>query len=182
MTYSDVARPLNVNVRGSRAHPMSEAFKVCIFSLRGFVHAVREFYARTNTHRAWNSQPQASWPPSVHEIIYVYRSRFGCILISFLKDAKYAHESNKLSVCPMLRLILTKLGMDVTQRMSPHHCILRHMSRLLTQSGMNVTPITITPKSHFLHQPQQYIRRINNIVSKPYYVEVNITNMSLSTV
>jgi len=68
MTYSDVARRLNANVRGCRAHPMSGAFNVCIFPLRGFVHAVQEFYARTNTRRAWNAQPQASWPPSVHEI------------------------------------------------------------------------------------------------------------------
>jgi hypothetical protein len=52
MTYSDAARRLNANVRGCRAHPMSEAFKVCIFPLRGFVHAVQEFYARTITHRA----------------------------------------------------------------------------------------------------------------------------------
>jgi len=172
---------------------MSEAFKVCIFSLRGFVHAVREFYARTNTHRAWNSQPQASWPPSVHEIIYVYRSRFGCILISFLKDANYAHESNKLSVCPMLRLIFTKLGMDVTQRMSPpttasfdtcqiFNTIWYERYTYNDHSKIALPTSAITPKSHFLHQPQQYIRRINNIVSKPYYVEVNITNMSLSTV
>lgn len=130
MTYSDVARRLNTNVRRSRAHPVSESFKVRIFPLRDFVHAVQEFYARTNTHRPWNAQPQASWPPSVHEIIYIYGFRFGCILISFLKDAKYADVNTKLSVSPMLRLILTKLGMDVTQRMSPphhHHCNLRHI-------------------------------------------------------
>ena len=61
-----------------------------------------------------------------------------------------------LSVCPMLRLILTKLGMDVTQRMSPppqtQPLQPSTHARFLTQSGMNVTPSAITPKSHSLHQ------------------------------
>ena len=56
MTYSDVARRLNANVRGCRAHPMSGAFKVCIFPLRCSVSAVQEFYAQLDTGREMHSQ------------------------------------------------------------------------------------------------------------------------------
>jgi hypothetical protein len=99
-------------------------YKALFMQYRNFTHA------QIHTGREMHSHRRAG-PPSVHEIIYIYGFRFGCIMISFLKDAKYAHENTMLSVCPMLRLILTKLGMDVTQRMCPlHHCNLRHICQI----------------------------------------------------
>jgi len=80
-----------------------------------------------------NCLSQASWPPSVHEVIYVYGFRFGYILISFLKDAKYAHESTKLSV---MRVCVSHLetnfnktwyGRHATYVPPPPQCNLRHI-------------------------------------------------------
>lgn len=67
--YSDGARQLTPRVWGSRAHPVSQAVQVWTFSLRGFIHAIQESYARTNTHWAWNARsPLCHWRPGHHQV------------------------------------------------------------------------------------------------------------------
>jgi hypothetical protein len=49
---------VNANVRGSRAHPMSEAFKVCIFPYEALFMQSRNFtHAQIHTGREMRSQP-----------------------------------------------------------------------------------------------------------------------------